>query len=185
MYFSTSSSLIVVLLAAGQALSRTADKVCTSRSAKSLEWKIRSFDYHSSDVFSTPAHQVAYGFTNFTLENTALSYSFKCDAVSAQQPNYFYDGKTWDCVAPADGEGDRSSFLFDRESGLLKINQAWGCARDGSKFQGAGEVKLDLKCKENKYKNEHWEMGQTYAKTEVNCEKVDVPVMIQYLNATA
>lgn len=91
----------------------------------------------------------------------------------------------YNCAKPADEKGDMSSFEFNRQDGLLKINQTWVCERDGSHFMGHGEVKLDLKCKEDKWENPNWKMGEDYSRRNVVCGKVDVPVNITYLEGAA
>ncbi|GAB0137992.1 hypothetical protein EsDP_00006241 [Epichloe bromicola] len=177
---------LLLLTLASQAVSRPADRVCTALSARSLEWTIRDFEMGSSEMFTTPAHRaVSRGAANFTLENTALSYRFRCEAVSARGPDYLYGDDVWDCAAPAEPGGDASRFSFDRPTGLLRVEQAWGCDRDGSRFAGAGQVRLHLACETRDYKNDRWEMGQVYSRRDVVCAKVDVPVVIEYLSGTA
>lgn len=78
-----------------------------------------------------------------------------------------------------------SRFAFDRKSGVLRINQTWVCERDGSRFDGLGEVRLDLKCREDGWVNPAWKMGEDYSRRSVSCGRVDVPVNITYLAGTA
>lgn len=176
--------LPLLLTLASQAVSRPADRVCTALSSRRLEWTIRGFAFGSSELFTTPAHQaVSRGAANFTLENTALSYRFRCEAVSARAPDYLYGDDVWDCAAAA--PGDTSRFSFDRPTGVLRVEQAWGCDRDGSRFEGVGQVRLNLACETRNYENERWEMGQVYSTRDVVCAGPDVPVVIEYLSGTA
>jgi len=69
-------SLLTTLLLAGSALAAPTANAntnkCTSRSTKVKEWTVHDFDFHSSEVFTTPAHQNSWGYVNFTLSNPVV-----------------------------------------------------------------------------------------------------------------
>lgn len=185
--YSTLSLAALLLLGGSQVDARAADKVCTTKSASTIKWQIKDFDFHGTYEFTTPAHQNSWGVAKFTLENTGLSYKAECSGQASQLPDFFYGNVVYNCTVPAeDGEyGDKSSFTFSKSDGGLLINQTWGCEPDGSKYHGEGAVKLDLKCDEKEWKNPKWEMGQIYSRKDVTCAKVSAPVNITYLSAFA
>ncbi|QUC21655.1 uncharacterized protein UV8b_05898 [Ustilaginoidea virens] len=177
--------LLAAVLLAGRVACRAADKVCTSLSGSTVSWKMLDFDFHSWRAMSSPTEGTGAGFVNFTLQNTALVNRFACEAASARTPDFFYAGDVYECRGSLADPGDKTSFSFDRAKGLLHIDQEWVCERDGSRFVGVGEVRLDPKCREDRYSNDHWKQGQLYEAASVQCGKVAGTVSITYLQGSA
>uniref|UniRef100_A0A8H7N6K1 AA1-like domain-containing protein n=1 Tax=Bionectria ochroleuca TaxID=29856 RepID=A0A8H7N6K1_BIOOC len=88
-------------LAAPASVELTAEELsCRNASRAILSWNIIDFDFHSSYTFSTPSHQIAGGYVNFTLENAALEYRPVCAASSSQLQDFFYGNVVYDCQVP-------------------------------------------------------------------------------------
>jgi hypothetical protein len=103
---------------------------CTSASSGAFSWTIEAFDYHSSETFTTPAHEVASGYVDFKLNNPALPEEVHCAATSSVVTNYFYGDVNYACNAPA-GSQTKTSFTFNALNKGLSINQTWTCS-DGN-----------------------------------------------------
>ena len=126
----TSILALLPLAAAGPIAVRQDAPSCSSASTTNFEWKVSDFDYHASYVFTTPAHQNSWGYVNFTLNNPALPYAAQCSATSNQLSDFFYGTVQYNCTFP-DGTTPRpgdATFDFNHASGLLNVNQTWGCS---------------------------------------------------------
>ncbi|RDA89874.1 hypothetical protein CP533_6653 [Ophiocordyceps camponoti-saundersi (nom. inval.)] len=137
------------------------------------EWTVSDFEYHASYTFSTPAHQIAGGYVNYTLANPVLSYKVSCPASSSQLQDFFYGTQVYMCQSPV-GAVDETTFTFSRPSGELKINQTWSCPSEGSRFEARGGVTLNLECQDTKWQNPDWKMGQIYSTHNIDCKPVTV-----------
>ncbi|KAK5996935.1 hypothetical protein PT974_02282 [Cladobotryum mycophilum] len=156
---------------------------CTSKSTSISSWTVHDFDFHASYIFSTPAHQNSWGYANFTLENPALEEKHICSATSSQLSDFFYGTVVYECVSVTDG--DKATFTYSRPDNVLRINQTWNCADEGSRFTAEGGIKLDLNCKEDKYQNPDWHTGDIYSSRTITCDKVTVTAPIETMTAVA
>lgn len=111
---------------------------CT-KSLHPWSWSLSSLDYHSSIIFSTPAHQIDGGFISFNLSSpfSSTSQDLVCSATSYQLHDFFYGNQWFQCQDPSavgvgeDGkrvEGRKAEFQFDRISGRVDVRETWGCA---------------------------------------------------------
>ncbi|KAJ6443229.1 Carboxylic acid transporter protein [Purpureocillium lavendulum] len=180
-------SLLTSLLLAGSALAApTANanaNTCTSKSTKVHEWTVHDFDFHSSEVFTTPAHQNSWGYVNFTLSNPVVAYRPVCSASSNQLSDFFYGNFVYKCNVPA--QGDAASFTFARPTNELKVNQTWNCPGEGSRFDARGGVNLNLTCTTSTWQNPNWTPGSIYSTRNVDCKKVTVKVPIKEMSGVA
>lgn len=156
---------------------------CMKKSTQVTEWTVEDFDFHSSYIFSTPAHQNSWGYVNFTLANPAVEYPLQCSSKSSWLQDFYYGMVNYDCTAP-DGKSGAGSFNFSRPLNELKINQSWSCPEGGS-FWAEGSVRLDLSCSEDYWENPDWKPGQVYTSRTITCDKVTVPAKIDSLRAAA
>lgn len=108
-------------------LPRDANPGCQSKSFNDFRWTIEGFNFHSSYVFTTPAHQNSWGYVDFNVTNPALDYRAACSASSSQLSDFFYGTQTYNCTVP-DGSSAVSTFDFSRPSGQLHFNQTWTCS---------------------------------------------------------
>ncbi|TGJ88713.1 hypothetical protein E0Z10_g10 [Xylaria hypoxylon] len=154
---------------------------CTTTSSGDFSWTIEAFDFHSSDIFTTPAHEVAYGYVNFNLTNPALPERVLCTAYSSALTSFFYGGIDYTCAAPA-GSKTKTSFTFSRITNGLSINQTWTCS-DGnpqqpSTFIGYGTVNLTLNCQTSYYRNPNYTSPDNgfYSTSDTTCAPVTLPL---------
>ena len=77
-------SLAGAALAVPASLTARQEESCVDKSTEMKLWQVSQFDYHSSVVFTTPAHQNSWGYVNFTLSNPAVDYEPICSASSNQ-----------------------------------------------------------------------------------------------------
>ncbi|RCI08991.1 hypothetical protein L249_4990 [Ophiocordyceps polyrhachis-furcata BCC 54312] len=182
----TTTTSLLLLLTTGSATPTGQHKTpsCTSKSSSMREWTVSDFDYHASYTFSTPAHQIAGGFVNFTLSNPVLSYKLSCPATSSQLQDFFYGTMVYKCETAA-GSGDDATFTFNRPTGELKINQTWSCPSEGSRFEARGGVTLNLSCRDTKWQNPDWKMGQIYSTHNVDCQRVTVKAPVSEMSGVA
>ncbi|UNI20503.1 hypothetical protein JDV02_006583 [Purpureocillium takamizusanense] len=183
------SLLTTVVLAGAAALAAPTAGVdnhnrCTSQSTKVTAWTVHDFDFHSSEMFTTPAHQNSWGYVNFTLSNPVVSYRPVCSAQSNQLSDFFYGNFIYNCDVPA-GSGDKASFTFSRASSELKLNQTWNCPGEGSRFDARGGVILNLTCTTTNWQNPDWKPGQFYSSRNVDCHKVTVKAPIKEMSGVA
>lgn len=109
---------------------------CTEQSLSGFSWDVIGMTYHSSVIFSTPAHQIDGGWVSFNLTNPAVPYPMVCSAESVQLEDFFYGNQWYPCTAsgnqtdPTTGEEETpstASFRYNRDSGELDIEQSWTC----------------------------------------------------------
>jgi Alternaria alternata allergen 1 len=179
-------SFITTLLLAGTAilaapLEAPKPKSCAARSQKLTHWDVQHFDYHASYIFTTPAHQNAHGYVNFTLVNPALDAPALCTASSTQLSDFFYGNQVFQCEMPANLSA-QASFAYDRASGALQINQTWMCPGEQARFWAMGGVMLDLDCTDSTWQNPNWQAGQFYSVRTVTCDPEDVKAPIRQMN---
>lgn len=157
------------------ALPTIRDETCTQQGLDVDEWTIKNFDYHADYTFTTPAHQNSWGYVNFELINEVLDYSAQCKAASNQLSDFFYGSVNYNCTQP-DGTFSMGSFNFSRPANEVAINQTWPCLEEGSRFWAEGSAKLDLDCKEKKWQNPNWELGQIYSTRIITCANLTTTV---------
>ena len=179
---------------------------CTDTSFNSFAWLARSFDYHASYVFTTPAHQNSWGFASFDLFNPADKTTAKCEARSSQLQDFFYGTVAYQCddAGANGGEGrlGKTSFDFSRPEGRVRVNQTWGCddrepefpyvilfeigeglvtdEKHRISFTGRGDLNLTLDCTETFYQNPNWTMGQIYSSRDIKCAVIDEAKVIPF-----
>ncbi|KOS22972.1 hypothetical protein ESCO_003670 [Escovopsis weberi] len=156
------------------------DASCTEKSTMLTDWVVVDFDYHESKTFSTPSHQVARGDVIFKLNNPATNYTTSCRGDSSHLDVFFLGDVTYKCDVQA--SEDAATFTFSRPTGKLTLSQAWSCPKEGSRFVAKGGVTLDLKCKTDKWKNDHWEKGSLYSSEFTKCDLVTIPAPIDSLS---
>lgn len=175
--------LTPLLLAASALAAPTArDESCVDRSQQVTKWKVIKFDFHSSYIFTTPAHQNSWGYVNFTLENPAVDYKPVCSAQSSRLNDFFYGDELYDCELPEGASGGVAQFTYARPSGVLHLNQSWSCADEGAWFQAKGGVDLDLNCHETEWQNPDWKQGEMYSTRNIDCNYVDAEAPIEEIS---
>ncbi|KAI0449725.1 hypothetical protein F5B21DRAFT_32801 [Xylaria acuta] len=154
---------------------------CTSTSFGDFSWTIAAFTYYSSDIFSTPSHEVASGSVDFSLNNPALPEKVHCAASSTVLTEFFYGNVNYACTAPA-GSKTKTSFAFSRITNGLDINQTWTCS-DGDHqhsvtFTGYGAVNLTLDCQTTYYQNPNYTSPDNgfYSIRTTKCAPVTLPL---------
>ncbi|OAA64777.1 hypothetical protein ISF_04187 [Cordyceps fumosorosea ARSEF 2679] len=157
---------------------------CTRTSTRVTTFNVKDFDFHASWTFSTPAHQIAGGYVNFTLGNAALPYVYTCSAASTQLEDFYYGNFIYNCTDPTGRQTREGTFTYSRPTTTLAINQTWECP-EGSRFWAEGAAKLDLHCNETKWQNPNWQPGQIYSSRSVTCDKLTQPVPITNMRAAA
>ncbi|KAI8945080.1 hypothetical protein F4801DRAFT_150370 [Xylaria longipes] len=156
-------------------------KGCTSASSGDFSWTVEAFTYYSSDIFSTPSHEVASGSVDFNLTNPALPEKVHCAASSTVLTAFFYGNIDYACTAPA-GSETKTSFTFSRITNGLSINQNWTCS-DGDPqhpvtFTGYGTVNLTLDCQTTYYQNPNYTSPGNgfYSTRTTKCAPVTLPL---------
>lgn len=162
---------------------RQEEESCVDKSTQIKLWKVSQFDFHSSEVFTTPAHQNSWGYVNFTLENPATEYKPVCAASSNQLSDFFYGTVIYKCDVEDDGAGGGATFTYSRPSGLLAINETWACTEEQALFEAEGGIDLNLNCKESEWTNDDWSQGELYSTRNVDCNYVDAETPITSLRA--
>jgi hypothetical protein len=122
-----------------------------SRSTRISNWTVSEFDSHASCTFSTPSHQIAGGYIDFTLENEAVNYKAICTPSPTWLNNFYYGSVVYNCNVPE--QADEASFTFNWPTGELKVNQKWNCYEEGFYFIAEGSVDLDLDCEGETWQN--------------------------------
>jgi hypothetical protein len=112
---------------------RDSNPGCTSTSFGDFSWTIKSFTYHASYIFTTPAHQVPSGTVSFNLTNPAILGEVTCSAYSDQLTDFFYGNFNYNCNVPS-GSSAKTSFAFNRPTGRLDLNQTWTCSDDDPQY---------------------------------------------------
>ncbi|SPQ21421.1 35e64df5-874b-46de-bc58-438c11884562 [Thermothielavioides terrestris] len=160
---------------------------CTDTSFRGFAWLARSFDFHASYVFTTPAHQNSWGFVSFDLYNPADKSTAHCEASSDQLSDFFYGNMPYKCNDT--GRIGATSFDFSRPANRLRVNQTWTCDdRDPqwpTTFTGRGTANLSLDCTDTTWKNPNWTMGQIYSSRTIKCKPVDARILPVDLSAVA
>ncbi|KAI0112080.1 hypothetical protein GGR51DRAFT_54827 [Nemania sp. FL0031] len=133
---------------------------CNSVSLGDFSWNIEAFTFYSSDVYTTPAHEVASASIKFNLTNPALPEKVQCTASSAAFGGiYFLGNINYSCAAPA-GSKTLTNFNFSQIKNTLNINQTWTCSDEDTQspvtFTGYGSVDLALNCTSTFYQNPNW-----------------------------
>ncbi|KND89594.1 hypothetical protein TOPH_05600 [Tolypocladium ophioglossoides CBS 100239] len=184
------ANILTTLLVAGAALAAPTPaaqgtNTCTSKSTKVKEWTVGDFDFHSSYLFTTPAHQNSWGYVNFTLVNPAVDYKVQCTAASNQLQDFYYGNLDYKCDVPV--PSDKATFTFARPANELLINQTWNCAGEGSRFEARGGVRLNLTCSDTFWQNPDWKQGQGqfYSTRFVDCQHVTVQVPVKEMSGVA
>ena len=181
-------SILSTILLAGAALAAPATpaprtETCVDKSQDVALWDVEKFDFHSSYIFTNPAHQNSWGYVNFTLSNPAVDYKPVCSGRSNQLQDFFYGTQVFDCEMPENApDGAAATFTFSRPSGELRINQTWPCVDQGARFEAKGGVDLDLNCKDTTWENPDWELGQIYSSRTVTCNLVDAQAPIDEMS---
>ncbi|CAH0058509.1 unnamed protein product [Clonostachys solani] len=157
---------------------------CRNASRSILSWNIIDFDFHSSYTFSTPSHQIAGGYVNFTLENAALEYKPVCAASSSQLQDFFYGNAVYDCQVPPSAPRDAASFSFNRATGEVLVNQTWVCGDGGGKFTARGGTTFNLTCSDESWQNPDWKDGELYSTRNVSCAKVNGTASINQISGS-
>jgi hypothetical protein len=98
---------------------------CSDTSFKSFAWIARSFDFHASYTFTTPAHQNSWGYVSFDLFNPADQTTTHCEAASSQLSDFFYGTVPYKCNDTQ--RRGSTSFDFNRPLNQLRVNQTWTC----------------------------------------------------------
>ncbi len=119
---------------------------CSQASFHNLSWSVTNLTFHSSIIFSTPAHQIDGATVTFNLTNTATGSDFrmKCDGRSEQLQQFFFGDIWYRCdIINANSSTEAASKSFDREAaqfrfsrptGELVLNQAWTCRDHDPKY---------------------------------------------------
>lgn len=161
---------------------------CQKASFGNFTWTLEDFDFHSSYIFTTPAHQNSWGYVNFNLSNPALTYKTSCSAQSSQLSDFFYGTQEYTCSQP-DGTSAVTTFDFSRPGGTLNVNETWVCADQDPQWpvtiHGYGQVNLTLECTDTTYQNPNWTLGQIYSDREVKCSPVTLPLKPYMMTAVA
>lgn len=127
-FITTLAALLPLAAAAPFGLGvRDANAGCQEKSFGNFEWTIEDFDFHSSYIFTTPAHQNSWGYVNFNVTNPALEYKAECSATSNQLSDFFYGTVDYTCTTPANTSAE-STFSFSRPNNKLDFNQTWSCS---------------------------------------------------------
>jgi hypothetical protein len=102
---------------------------CLSTSISNFAWDV-SLEYHSSETFTTPAHQNSWGYVNLNLTNpVAPKTVIHCSASSNRLSSFFFGDQWFGCeandAAKAKGLGETSFRYFTKSR--VDLNQTWGC----------------------------------------------------------
>ncbi|KAH8905007.1 hypothetical protein BR93DRAFT_898453 [Coniochaeta sp. PMI_546] len=169
---------------------------CTNTSFSAWAWSLSDIYFHSSVIFSTPAHQIDGGWVSFSLTHPAVAgVSFDCEASSTQLHDWFYGDQYYVCTGKADGEGGEAvnqttaHFRYDRVTGRVDVNQTWVC-RDQDPvypiyFKAFGSANVSLSCNETKWQNTNWTLGQIYSTDLVECAKANLTVKPSEISAVS
>ncbi|KAI0194245.1 hypothetical protein F4808DRAFT_474879 [Astrocystis sublimbata] len=168
-----------------------ASTACVSASFGNFSWILQDFTYSSSDVFTTPSHEVASGSVEFNLTNPAIPETVHCNA-SSTVPTAFFDGNVvYTCKAPA-RSATKTKFTFDAGNNELNINQTWTCSSGnphspGVTFIGLSAVNLSPNCTTFFYQNPMYpESGSgLYSAGITMCAPLTLPLTPQYKAAVA
>ncbi|KAK4096731.1 hypothetical protein N658DRAFT_510972 [Parathielavia hyrcaniae] len=160
---------------------------CSDISFKSFAWLARSFDFHASYIFTTPAHQNSWGYASFDLYNPADQSTARCEAASNQLSDFFYGTVPYKCNDTQ--RVGSTSFDFSRASSRLRVNQTWTCDDKDPQwptiFTGRGDVNLTLSCTDTTWQNPNWTMGEIYSSRDVQCAPVDASIEPYEMEAIA
>lgn len=109
---------------------------CSDLSLQDFEWQVDDFDFHSSYIFTTPAHQNSWGYVNFNLSNPAVpDVVASCSAASDQLQDFFFGTQIYKCTVNGTTAGPApASFTYNRPSGELDVNQTWTCRDKDPKY---------------------------------------------------
>ncbi|KAK3684078.1 hypothetical protein B0T22DRAFT_469556 [Podospora appendiculata] len=152
-----------------------------------LEWKVKGFDFHSSYIFTTPAHQNSWGYVNFNVTSIARpEYTAVCSATSNVLSDFFFGTMVFQCQVPATAPANSTlGFKYSRPTGELDIIETGSFKPEGPHgktdckrplFTATGTKNLTLSCTDTTTVNQNWTMGQIYSDREVKCAKVDAKV---------
>ncbi|KAK4236176.1 hypothetical protein C8A03DRAFT_45789 [Achaetomium macrosporum] len=192
MHFHAPSALLALLAvpfttAFPVSLPRADPQGCSDISFKGFEWVARSFDFHASYVFTTPAHQNSWGYVSFDLYNTADQSTAHCEAQSNQLSDFFYGTVPYTCNDTL--RSGSTTFDFARPNNRLRVNQTWTCDDKDPQwpitFTGYGDANLTLDCTDTTWKNPNWTLGQIYSSRDIKCTPVDATIKPTELMAVA
>ncbi|KAI1185592.1 hypothetical protein F5B17DRAFT_27880 [Nemania serpens] len=151
---------------------------CASASSGDFAWTVEAFTYRSSDVYSTPAHEIRSATVTFNLSNPVPPEEVLCTAQSSAYTIFFSGEIVYTCTAPA-GSTTKTSFRFSEINGELDVNQTWTCS-DGEPvtYKGYGAVKLTLDCQTTFWRNPNYTGPSSglYSISNTNCAPVTVPL---------
>lgn len=113
----------------------TYNSSCTAPSLSSWAWSLSDLYFHSSVVFSTPAHQIDGGWVSFSLASPVVDVAFDCQASSTQLQDWFYGDQWYACTnttgGGAAGEVEAEArFRYERVTGRVDVAQSWVCRDD-------------------------------------------------------
>lgn len=178
------SLLVLPLALAGPIKLRQSNSTgCTDTSFKNFSWTVKNFDFHANYIFSTPAHQNSWGYTNFDLFNPADHSTTHCAAASSQLTDFFYGTVQYACDDP------RANFNFSRPTNQLGVHQSWNCDDQDPQypitFGATGAANLTLDCSETFWQNPNWTIGEIYNRRDITCALGDHVVKPYEMTAIA
>lgn len=116
-------------------LQRASSPTCSNASLHGFKWTVQDFDFHTSYIFSTPAHQNSWGYVNFNLSNPAVPGArASCSAASSQLSDFFYGTVPYACTVAGAAGPAPATFAFNRPTGELDVNQTWTCDDQDPKY---------------------------------------------------
>ncbi|KAH6681305.1 hypothetical protein B0J14DRAFT_647716 [Halenospora varia] len=130
---------------------------------------LHNVTYHSSVVYSTPAHLATKsGTVEFNLTNPAVPYTTHCTGYSMQYPDFFYGDIVYNCDAVPSNTDAKATFTFSYPGQSFSVNQTWSC--DGKSFTVSGSGKANMACTNDVWTNSNWTLGQLYSIYSTDCK---------------
>ncbi|KAF2737691.1 hypothetical protein EJ04DRAFT_561375 [Polyplosphaeria fusca] len=140
-----------------------------SSAPSSLTLTLSDIYYHSSKVYSTPAHLATYGGDiafNVTSSDSAVPGIARCSARGLHLNDFFYGELDYTCETVLSNVV--TNFTFSTPNSMFTINQTW--TEDGNSYLAQGNGAADLDCERTFWQNDNWTMGQLYSTETVDCE---------------
>lgn len=182
--------LTTALLASAALAAPAARDDCASQAVAMKSWTIHNFNFNSSRVFTTPAHQFGNGWVGFNLFNTVTNEERRCDGGTTRLDPWFVGDANFKCRT-MDGQSDENTvFNFDMPAWTVKLNQSFECPGAITQYvaQGSADLKKHVRYTRREFHNYGWTIepgAQIYQTYGEEIEPFDAEIGVDSIRVNA
>lgn len=185
------SFLTTALLAtAALAAPTTSTDDCAAKAQAMKSWTLRNFNFNSSHVFTTPAHQFGNANAGFNLVNTVTQEERRCDAYSSRLAGWFYGDQVYQCKTLDGTQTPDTTFTFSMPEWTVKVNQSYECPGAITQYvaEGGADLSHQIRYYKTDFRNGGWTIspgGQIYQSTNEKIDPFDGEIAVDSIRVNA